>query len=149
MDATGTAGQPELPAPWDYCCVWDGAHGRRKLSAAPHEGGDCDRAIALFTAEQMYAFFDLGRTAGANGKQPGGAPAARRTARTPLLEAACLAYGLLWHECGTDTLVQRARMVLLDELSRDDQRHGIQAARALGAAVDGRALEAAMLRGMT
>lgn len=51
--------------------------------------------------------------------------------RTALHEAACLAYGLLWHACGTDPLVQRARMALLDELSRDDQRHGIQAARAM------------------
>ncbi|MGB7422936.1 MAG: hypothetical protein WA917_13835 [Comamonas sp.] len=68
--------------------------------------------------------------------------------RTALHEAACLAYGLLWHACDTDPLVQRARMALLDELSRDDQRHGIQAARATGAKVDGRALEAEMLRGM-
>lgn len=67
--------------------------------------------------------------------------------RTPLHEAACLAYGLLWHACGTDPLVQRARMALLDELSRDDQRHGIQAARAAGATVDVAALEAALMRG--
>lgn len=69
------------------------------------------------------------------------------TSRTPLHEAACLAYGLLWHACGSDPLIQRARIVLLDELSRDDQRHGIQSARAMGAKVDVQALEAAMLRG--
>lgn len=75
-------------------------------------------------------------------------PAAPSPRRTSLHAAACLAYGLLWHTCSADPLVQRARMALLDELSRDDQRHGIQAARALGARVDGQALEAAMLRGM-
>ena len=63
-------------------------------------------------------------------------------------KAMCLAYGWLWHATTTsDPRVHAARAALLEQLSRDDQRAGIRAARAAGASVDGAALEAALNRG--
>lgn len=75
------------------------------------------------------------------------ADAAATPTRSHAHEALCLAYGWLWHSTSADPCAQQARMALLTHLSRDDQRHGIHAARAQGAQVDAQALEAAMLRG--
>ena len=58
-----------------------------------------------------------------------------------------LAYGWLWHATTSDPRVRAARAALLGQLSRDDQRAGIRAARAAGASVDEAALEAALNRG--
>ena len=58
-----------------------------------------------------------------------------------------LAYGWLWHATTSDPRVHAARAALLGQLSRDDQRAGIRAARAAGASVDEAALEAALNRG--
>ena len=58
-----------------------------------------------------------------------------------------LAYGWLWHATTSDPRIHAARAALLGQLSRDDQRAGIRAARAAGAIVDEAALEAALNRG--
>ena len=58
-----------------------------------------------------------------------------------------LAYGWLWHATTSDPRIHAARAALLGQLSRDDQRAGIRAARAAGASVDEAALEAALNRG--
>ena len=58
-----------------------------------------------------------------------------------------LAYGWLWHATTSDSRIHAARAALLGQLSRDDQRAGIRAARAAGASVDEAALEAALNRG--
>lgn len=71
------------------------------------------------------------------------------TAQTPLHEAACLAWGWLWHAASLAPEAHQAREALRAQLSRADLRHGIQLAQAAGARVDGAAVEAAMLRGMT
>ena len=72
-------------------------------------------------------------------------PAAQQAPATHA--AMCLAYGWLWHATTSDPRVHAARAALLEQLSRDDQRAGIRAARAAGASVDEAALEAALNRG--
>ena len=62
-------------------------------------------------------------------------------------KATGLAYGWLWHATTSDPRIHAARAALLGQLSRDDQRAGIRAARAAGAIVDEAALEAALNRG--
>lgn len=68
--------------------------------------------------------------------------------RTPLHEAACQAYGWLWHGTAGDPNAQRARNALVNALTREDMARGIREARALGATVDGAAIEARMMRGL-
>lgn len=47
---------PELPPPWDHCYEWDGPYGKRKFTAAKHNGVDCSRSLAVYTADQMHAY---------------------------------------------------------------------------------------------
>jgi predicted lactoylglutathione lyase len=70
------------------------------------------------------------------------------TKRSDIHEAACLAYGWLWHSPITDNGAQRARIALINALTREDLAHGIRLAQAAGARVDGEAIEAQMMRGL-
>lgn len=53
--------------------------------------------------------------------------------RTAQHEAACLAWGWLWHAASLAPEAHRAREALRAHLSRGDLRHGIQLAQAAGA----------------
>lgn len=45
----------ELPEPAGHFYEWDGGCGTRKFTAAPHNGRECDRAVAYYTEDQMVA----------------------------------------------------------------------------------------------
>ena len=47
---------PPLPVPWDHCYIWNGPYGARKFTIAPHNGRPCDKAVLIFTEDQLKAF---------------------------------------------------------------------------------------------
>ena len=97
------------------------------------------KALYTTTRQSAFAAWDEGAR---------WALAAQAQEAAPETHAAMrLAYGWLWHAVTPDPRVHTAREALLSQLSRDDQRAGIRAARAAGAAVDTAALEAALNRG--
>lgn len=42
-----------LPEPDGYYYEWDGPYGKRKFTPAPHNGSQCDRAVAYYTVATL------------------------------------------------------------------------------------------------
>lgn len=109
------------------------------------------RSIRFWTADAARAA-RFAQETGARVVQYQPAPAARPDgggpARSAMREAVCLAHGWLWHATSANPRVHRAHDALRALMSRDDLAHGIRAARAAGATVDGAAVEAEMWRGI-
>ena len=51
----------ELPDPAGHYYEWDGAYGKLKFTSAPHNGRECDRAVAYYTEEQVRAAIEADR----------------------------------------------------------------------------------------
>jgi len=51
----------ELPEPAGHYYEWDGAYGKRKFTTAPHNGRECDRAVAYYTEDQVRAAIEADR----------------------------------------------------------------------------------------
>ena len=51
----------ELPEPAGHYYEWDGPYGKRKFTPAPHNGRECNRAVAYYTEEQVRAAIEADR----------------------------------------------------------------------------------------
>lgn len=67
---------------------------------------------------------------------------------TPERKQMATAWGWLWHVTTGDERVKSARRLLGNMLPRELKRYGIETAKAEGAQVNEREIEAAMLRGL-
>lgn len=51
----------ELPEPAGHYYEWGGPYGKRKFTSAPHNGRECNRAVAYYTEGQVRAAIEADR----------------------------------------------------------------------------------------